>query len=119
MSTYTRIARHPQTRKYEYATFIDDYFAPHIYGVHFESDDKVYPLELVDKAQIYDFWKDDVLAAFMVFLYGKEDQPYTEERAEDELQFLNLIEEQYKARWRRDPETGEGATIHSAILKER
>lgn len=112
MSTYSKIRKHPQTGEYEMATFVDDYFGPHIYGVHFSSDDKTYPVELVESKQVYDFWKDDVILAYC-YLMGFA--------ATDEgvITFLNQIEKQYKARWERDPVTGEGATLHSKIVYGR
>lgn len=35
MSTYIRRTKHPATGKFEPATWIDDYFGPHRYGVRF------------------------------------------------------------------------------------
>lgn len=99
MSTYTEVARHPQTGLYEVAKFHDDYFGPRLYGVEFPSDGKVYPKDLVDKKHVYTFWVEDVKQAFEM-LNGWEDLS----------DFLNYIEDEYKARWQRDPIGGEGAT---------
>lgn len=108
MSTYKRITKHPQTRFYEKATWIDDYFGPHLYGVAFESDGKVYPPELVDRGEVKNFWTEDVKAAFLKFLEQNEILDYPEERL---MLFLNNVETAYRERWDRDPLMGEGATM--------
>lgn len=102
MSNYINITKHPVTGVYEKAEYCDDYFGPHIYGVRFPSDEKVYPVEYVDQAQILTFWLTDVLNAY-AYLQGfaaNDDAVVT---------FLNQIQKEYKARWERDPIGGEGA----------
>ena len=42
MSNYYQNTRHPITKKYESAEWLDDYYGPHRYGVRFKSDGKVY-----------------------------------------------------------------------------
>lgn len=42
MSTYYQAAYHPPTGTVKEATWIDDYFGHHKYGVEFDGDDKVY-----------------------------------------------------------------------------
>ncbi len=110
MSTYTKITKHPQTGIYEQATYCDDYFGPHIYGVLFKSDGKTYPLDLVESKQIYDFWKDDVINAYKIC------RPYEKVEDEEILIFLDAIESQYRNRWKLDPETGNGATRLSRVI---
>lgn len=102
MSTYTKITRHPITKNYEVATFHDDYFGEHIYGVEFPSDGKVFPTEYVQPAQIENFWAEDVIMAFREYKDG------IGETDEEVVEFLNLIEDEYKRRWERDPVGGEG-----------
>lgn len=58
MSSYAKITKHPTTGEYHLARWIDDYFAPHYYGVKFPTDEKVYPAEFVEERQIHDFWFD-------------------------------------------------------------
>lgn len=101
MSSYHQVTKHPVTGKYEKAFWVDDYFMPHVYGVKFPSDEKVYPVDLVDRAQLKTFWVPDVIAAF-TYLKGFENE-------EAAITFLNQIEKEYKARWERDPLGGEGA----------
>lgn len=108
MSTFVRVTKHPQSKKYELATWVDDYFGSHIYGVHFKSDGKVYPTELVDKGEVKNFWVEDVKIGFLKFL---EDNDMTEQPNEDLLDFLNYIQLAYNERWERDPLLGEGATM--------
>ena len=98
MSTFSRITRHPQTGTYEEATWIDDYFAPHVSGVEFKSDGKVYPTELVERHQLKEFWAQDVIETVET-KYG----------ADEVLSFLHTLEHKYKSRWERDPAGGEGA----------
>lgn len=104
MSDYSKITRHPNTGVYENAKYRDDYFGTHMYGVFFPSDNKVYPLEQVSKAQLKEFWAEDVLEAFR--LYIGEDSMTPEG---DLLVFLGYLDKAYKARWDRDPLGGEGA----------
>lgn len=42
MSNFARITKHPTTGKFELASWLDNYFGPHKYGVHFPSDDFTY-----------------------------------------------------------------------------
>lgn len=100
MSTYSQITRHPQTGNWEKAKWIDDYFGHHIYGVHFESDGKVYATEQVERAQLKEFWVQDVLDTIV-------------DLDIDEITFLNLLQDKYKARWERDPAGGEGVKIRT------
>ena len=116
MSTYTSILKHPLTGVYELAQCIDDYYGPHEYGVKFPSDAKLlrtWPIERVEKAQIYDFWKDDVIEAFKVCA-GVNPLDLDNEHIVD---FLNEIEHQYKLRWEKDPKSGDGATEKSKVTK--
>jgi hypothetical protein len=106
MSTFVRVSKHPQTGQYELATWIDDYFGPHIYGVLFNSDQKTYPTEMVDKAEVKNFFAADVKVAFLKYIEGQELDPHAEL-----LKFLNGLEETYNERWDRDPLYGEGATM--------
>lgn len=46
MSNFTRNSINPATGKYEIATWLDDYYGPHRYGVRFQ-DGKIYPEEAV------------------------------------------------------------------------
>lgn len=115
MSSFKKITRHPKTGKWEQAWWLDDYFMPHVYGVKF-ADGKVYPTDLVENKDIHDFWANDVIAAFTEFLYGTD--VVTQEASEDVIEFLNLVEKAYKARWKRDPLTGEGATNKSVVLRK-
>lgn len=110
MSNYARVTKHPVTGKYSKAEWLDNYFAPHYYGVKFPDDEKVYPAEFVEERQIHDFWADDVINAFR-YVMGLE--------AKDELlvAFLNQIEKEYKARWQLDPISGNGATEKSVVVK--
>lgn len=102
MSTYTKVTRHPRTGKWEQATWHDDYFAPHVYGVHFPSDQKVYTVEMVSAKAIKEFWAEDVMTTLRNLDY----------REDELLNFLNELEAVYKARWKRDPQGGEGAVEH-------
>lgn len=115
MSTFKRVTKHPQTRVYEIATWIDDYFGDHIYGVAFQSDGKVYPTELVDDSEIKNFWAADVKTAFLRFL---EEVGMVQTPEEHLLQYLNLIQRAYDARWERDPAKGEGASLEDAEFPE-
>jgi hypothetical protein len=104
MSSYAKITKHPTTGEYHLARWIDDYFAPHYYGVKFPTDEKVYPVDLVEARQVDNFWKNDVIAAFQyVSGFGGNDDAV--------ITFLNQIEKEYKARWKRDPFRGEGAYL--------
>ncbi len=54
MSNYTRVAWHPKERVARAASWLDDYFGRHQYGVRFKGDETVYrpedveiPVELV------------------------------------------------------------------------
>lgn len=102
MSTYQKITRHPNTKKYEHATWIDDYFAPHMYGVKFPEDDVVYPVPMVDKAEIKEFWAEDVLETLTNMDFNESEL----------LDFLFELQNVYENRWGRDPEGGEGAVKH-------
>lgn len=110
MSSYAKITKHPNTGKYALARWIDDYFAPHFYGVKFPDDDKVYPAEFVEERQIHDFWAEDVINAYKYVLgFAASD--------ENVITFLNQTEKEYKDRWRRDPLTGGGATELSVVVQ--
>lgn len=104
MSTYSKITRHPQTGEYEKARWIDDYYGPHLYGVEFASDDKVYPEDMVAKAQLKEFWAADVIGAFK--------KVQAKAGSKTVIAFLEALNEEYKERWDRDPEGGEGAGDH-------
>ena len=103
MSTYQKITKHPETGVYEVATYHDDYFGPHVYGVGFK-DGKVWPLELVQAKQLKELWFEDVVDAFGDFV----DQ-FDEHVQDRTIEFLNLIEKMYKLRWKQDPQGGKGA----------
>ena len=47
MSTYRAKAIHPATGEVVVATFIDDYFGKHRYGVEFDDGD-VYPIDTIE-----------------------------------------------------------------------
>ncbi len=100
MSTYSRITKHPVTGVYEEALWIDDYFDHHIYGVKF-SDDKVYPTEMVHAKEVETFWVKDVQEALQKLLPDINNEVM--------IEFLNHVQDAYKARWKRDPIDGEGA----------
>lgn len=103
MSTYSSVTRHPQTGKYEVAEWRYNYFGHHIYGVYFKSDKKTYPTQLISDKQIKNFWYQDVISAF------KNMHPDSE--PDVVAVFLNEIDKEYKARWKRDPVKGEGAEM--------
>ena len=110
MSSYAKITKHPTTGKYHLARWIDDYFAPHYYGVKFPTDDKVYPAEFVEQRQIHDFWAEDVINAFKyVSGFAGNDEAV--------ITFLNQIQKEYNSRWNRDPLTGGGATELSIVVQ--
>lgn len=111
MSDYKKITKHPQNGGYELADWHDDYFGPHAYGVEFRSDSKIYPADLVERAQVYDFYIEDVMEAFEKTAFAAGD--------EEMLDFLNAIQEAYAARWKADPITGNGATEKSRVVKRR
>ncbi len=49
MSTYQRLTKHPKTGEWEKATWHDNLFGGHHYGVVFPSDEKVSELETGEK----------------------------------------------------------------------
>ena len=102
MSNYQKVTRHPFNGKYEVAQWLDDYFAPHVYGVQF-SDGKVYPVDMVEKAQIKTFWADDVVEGVRSLHMDYQDADAAA------LELLTAIDEQYNARWERDPIGGGGS----------
>lgn len=105
MSSYSKPTRHPNTGKWEDAEWLDDYFAPNIYGVRF-ADGKVYTVEMVQAKEIKEFWAEDVLITFMN-IYGDKVTL---------VLFLNELEKVYQRRWKDDPEGGQGAVDY---YKER
>lgn len=107
MSSFKQITRHPVTGVYSEAEYLDDYFGPHFYGVKFPEDEKVYPQDYVDRVQIKTFWMQDVVEA-VIDTAGFSASP------EKVIAFLNEVERQYKARWKRDPIGGEGAVDYLA-----
>lgn len=111
MSTYTSLTRHPITGKYSFAQWKDDYFGAHRYGVKFEEDPVVYPADQVHAAQLKEFWAEDVLKAVKVYS-GLTREGTPEERV---LKFLELLNKEYKARWKRDPVDGEGAVKNERL----
>lgn len=42
MSNFVRRTRHPETGLFEDATWLDDYFGNHIYGVKFPNHERIY-----------------------------------------------------------------------------
>ncbi len=42
MSTYNQMTKNPDTGQWEDATWIDDYFGPHQYGVRFPSSEQIW-----------------------------------------------------------------------------
>lgn len=42
MSTFIKKTKHPKTGEWENATWVDDAFGRHNYGIHFPSDNKTY-----------------------------------------------------------------------------
>jgi len=115
MSTYQQITKHPWTGKYEDAIWIDDYFGPHLYGVRFPSDDRVFPPDMIQDKEIYDFWSEDVIRAFQWFITNDEGENVYEAT----IRFLNRVQYEYKKRWERDPDTGEGATEKSGVVRAK
>lgn len=103
MSSYSKITRHPQTLQWEVAQYMDDYFGPHIYGVFFPSDQKTYPIELVEKMQLKEFWAADVFDALRSG-FGFDDNKI--------LKFIDCLQTAYKDRWNADPIEGGGAVEH-------
>lgn len=102
MSSFSQITKHPLTGEYQKAEYIDDYFGPHVYGVKFAHDEKVWPVDIVDEKQIKTFWAEDVINAWKYLTgFGMNETSL--------ITFLNQIEREYKARWERDPLGGEGA----------
>jgi hypothetical protein len=110
MSTFPRVTKHPITGKYEKAMWIDDYFGQHIYGVQFQSDDKVWPTELVDNNEPKNFWVEDVKVAFLDYLKNTGCKAFHDPEVEL-TKFLNFIQYAYKERWADDPIGGRGATL--------
>lgn len=102
MSTYSKITRHPRTWQYESATWIDDYFGQHLYGVRFMSDDKVYPAGQVSQAELKHYWAADVFETFRRITDGSE---------ESILMCLGQLQTVYNERWEADPIGGGGATL--------
>jgi hypothetical protein len=94
MSTYNKITKHPQTGIYEIATWRDDYYGPHLYGVEFKSDNKVYPSELVMSKEVRNLWYEDVIEAFKIMMLS--DNPDVGNN--DVVDFLNQIQQQYITR---------------------
>lgn len=45
MSTYKKITKHPYTKEFENAEWLDDYYGNHNYGVRFPSDNRVFPAD--------------------------------------------------------------------------
>lgn len=112
MSTYKKITRHPNNGAYFNATWHDDYFGHHLYGVEFPGDKVVYPLDMIEKAQLKEFWVEDVLKGFQGFLETinrKNVGVCTDETERDIIELLKCINIAYKQRWERDPIEGEGA----------
>lgn len=109
MSTYNRITQHPNTKRWEMATWYDDYFAPHVYGVSFPNDTVIYTTEMVSDKELKEFWADDVIAAIRE--YVTDDERDTSQIHTDSLilDFLDRIEKAYKKRWKEDPTSGHGA----------
>lgn len=99
MSNYSKITRHPVTAKFEVARYRDDYFGSHLYGVEF-SDGRTYPIAQVEAEQIKEFWVADVINAIKSY-YGDDD--------EQVVDFLDVLNSEYRDRWERDPDGGEGA----------
>lgn len=100
MSTYKRITKHPLRAEWHNAEWIDDYFGPHRYGVKFPNDAVTYPADQVEEAQLKTLWTHDVLEAVAELVEGDSKKV---------MKFLELVEVEYKKRWERDPEGGEGA----------
>lgn len=112
MSDYKRLTRHPTTGKYQIAQWKDDYFGKHRYGVQFGNEIIVYPANQVAEAQLKEFWVDDVLVAFRVYLEQLDD--IAPDMMDDELvRFLSNLQAAYEARWERDPIDAEGAVSYT------
>ena len=47
MSSYIKLTKHPETGKWEQAYWLDNYYAPHHYGVRFP-DGKMYDPETIN-----------------------------------------------------------------------
>lgn len=111
MSTYKKITRHPNTGVYDNATWHDDYFGHHMYGVEFPGDKVVYPYEQVEKAQLKEFWADDVINAMRTWIdKTPSDRGLLPEIKTDlVLEFLKELNKTYKQRWTDHPLDGDGA----------
>lgn len=113
MSTYEKFTRHPHTGKYSKASYKDDYFGPHMFGVKFEEDPVVYPAEQIEKAQLKEFWADDVIKAIRAFTLVDIDPKLNQDEADAfTLKFMERLDTAYKNRWHSDPTGGEGAVEH-------
>lgn len=108
MSTYRQITRHPEHKVYMMATWHDDYFMPHVYGVQFDGEDKVYPVEYIKPAQLKHFWAQDVIDACYSFFAEDMDKGPNDALV---LEFLKEVDNAYKERWEDDPLFGGGATV--------
>jgi hypothetical protein len=106
MSSYNAITRHPNTGKYHLAEWKDNYFGDHLYGVKFPEDDVVYPADQVEMAQLKTFWAQDVIETLR-----------RKTGSESILPFLELLDSVYKARWKRDPISGEGAVEWARAMR--
>jgi hypothetical protein len=51
MSNFKQMTNHPITGNLEFATWMDDYFGRHRYGVKFPSDGKVYEIAKFEKVE--------------------------------------------------------------------
>lgn len=51
MSNYQQLTKHPITGKWEFATWIDDHFGPHRYGIHFR-DGKIFREEQIQSIEV-------------------------------------------------------------------
>lgn len=116
MSDYTRLTRHPLTGHFSAAHWSDNYFGPHRYGVQFDNDPVIYPAEQVNESKLKTLWFEDVVNAIGA-LAEYYDKPEPTKIAMS-IEFLNMVEKEYKARWKRDPDGGEGAVTWLASMRD-
>ena len=112
MSDYKKVTRHPNKPKYYIATWHDDYFGPHLYGVEFDFDKVIYPAEQVEQAQLKEFWAADVMEAFKSWLPTENKSNKYASNDEALIDFLAHLDFVYQSRWKRDPMGGEGAVAN-------
>ena len=69
MSTYNKLTKHPLTKKWETATWVDDYYGSHKYGVCFASNPKVFY-----NPEVFKMPTKDTQVKSVVETWGKKDK---------------------------------------------